>query len=139
MLDSGWSWENQILLKNENFYFQLVIIKIGFIMQVNLESFISKILEHVNFVGRVNRKGFADKYEPLIVSILPEASQNRYRIVIWSRLVIDLYISLINLFRETFKSFISHLINHLNHQNGRMDYQVNLLNLLNNKYKKYFW
>jgi len=42
--------------------------------------------EHVNFVGRVNRKGFTDKYEPIIVSILPETSQNRYRIIIWSRL-----------------------------------------------------
>lgn len=40
--------------------------------------------DHFNYVGKVNKRGSKDTWEPLIISILPE--ENRIRINLWSRL-----------------------------------------------------
>jgi hypothetical protein len=41
--------------------------------------------DHVNYVGVANKRGSG--WEPLIISILTEHVVERYRIIIWSRLV----------------------------------------------------
>eukprot|EP00027_Filamoeba_sp_ATCC50430_P004823 CAMPEP_0168560428 /NCGR_PEP_ID=MMETSP0413-20121227/11055_1 /TAXON_ID=136452 /ORGANISM="Filamoeba nolandi, Strain NC-AS-23-1" /LENGTH=851 /DNA_ID=CAMNT_0008591729 /DNA_START=131 /DNA_END=2682 /DNA_ORIENTATION=- len=42
--------------------------------------------DHINFIGMMNRKSSTERFEPLVVSVLPEPDASRYRVIVWSRL-----------------------------------------------------
>jgi hypothetical protein len=52
----------------------------------NYKNWFFYSVDHHNFVGRINRARVTDKFEPLIVSVLPEPLKLRYRIIIWTRM-----------------------------------------------------
>ncbi|PRP78428.1 signal-induced proliferation-associated 1-like protein 1-like [Planoprotostelium fungivorum] len=42
--------------------------------------------EHTNFVGKMNRRGSTERFEPLIVSVTYDILHHRYRMILFSRL-----------------------------------------------------